>query len=138
MAQLRQKENNDRHRKPDPNWMPGDKIWLNTRNIRTTRQSKKLDNKKAGPFTILANIGKSSYKLELPPSMKIHSTFHTSAKISLCIRYAWCIGCQGRRGRKSQFWMEGSAHLSSGRLQYASGRIRCHPPKDKRLGCHPQ
>ena len=78
LAQLRQKENYDRHRKPDPNWIPGDKVWLNTRNIRTTRPSKKLDNKKAGPFTILAKIGKSSYKLELPPSMKIHSTFHIS------------------------------------------------------------
>ena len=58
--------------------MPGDKVWLNSRNIRTTRPSKKLDNLKAGPFTTLAKTGKSSYKLELTPSMKIHSTFHIS------------------------------------------------------------
>ena len=76
LAQLRQKENYDRHRKSDPNLKSGDKVWLNARNIRTTRPSKKLDNKKAGPFTILAKFGKTSYKLELPPLMKIHLTFH--------------------------------------------------------------
>ena len=78
LAQLRQKENYDRHRKPDPNLKSEDKVWLNERNIRTTRLSKKLDNKKVGPFTILAKVGKSSYKLEVPPSMRIHSTFHIS------------------------------------------------------------
>ena len=78
LAQLRLKENYDRHRKPDPNLKSGDKVWLNAKNIRTARPNKKLDNKKAGPFTILAKVGKSSYKLELPPSMNIHSTFHIS------------------------------------------------------------
>ena len=78
LVQLRQKENYDRQRKPDPNWISEDKVWLNTRNIWTRRPSKKLDNKKAGPFPILSKIGKSSYKLELPRSMKIHSTFHIS------------------------------------------------------------
>ena len=78
LAQLRQKENYERHRKPDLNLKSGDKVWLNARNIRTTRPSKKLDNKKVEPFTVLAKVGKSSYKLELPPSMRIHSTFHIS------------------------------------------------------------
>ena len=78
LAQLRQKENYDCHQKPDQNLKSGDKVWLNTRNIRTTRPGKKLDNKKAGLFTILVKVGKDSYKLELPPSMKIHSAFHIS------------------------------------------------------------
>ena len=78
LAQLREKENYDRHRKPDPNLKSGDKVWLNTRNIQTTRPSKKLDKKIAGPFTILTKVGKSSYKLELAPSMRIHSAFHIS------------------------------------------------------------
>ena len=78
LAQLRQKENYDCHRKPDPNLNLADNVWLNARNIRTTRPSKKLDTKKAGAFTVLAKVVKSSYKLELPPSMKIRSTFHIS------------------------------------------------------------
>jgi len=77
-AQLRHKEYYDAGRKPDPNLQPGDMVWLLPRNIRTTRPCKKLDYKKIGPFTILARIGESAYKLDLPPSMRIHNTFHIS------------------------------------------------------------
>ena len=35
LGQLRQKENYDRQRKSDPNLKSGDKVWLNTRTIRT-------------------------------------------------------------------------------------------------------
>src|ERR1700710_88853 len=77
-TQLRQKEIYDQHRKPDSNWKSGDKVWLLPRNIRTTRPCKKLDYKKMGPFKILAKIGTSAYKLDLPAGMKIHNTFHIS------------------------------------------------------------
>jgi len=53
-------------------------VWLLPRNIRTTRPCKKLDYKKIGPFKILARIGTSAYKLDLPASMRIHNTFHIS------------------------------------------------------------
>ena len=56
----------------------GDKVWLLSTNIRTTRPSKKLDWKRLGPFTITAKIGLQAYRLQLPPSMKIHPTFHAS------------------------------------------------------------
>ena len=77
-AQLRQKENYDRHRKPDPNLKSGDMVWFLPRNVKTTRPSKKLDYKKIGPFEIIKKVGTSSYKLDLPASMKIHNTFHIS------------------------------------------------------------
>jgi len=77
-AQLRHNEYYDAGRKPDPNLQSGDKVWLLPRNIRTTRPCKKLDYKKIGPFKILARIGESTYKLDLPPSMRIHNTFHIS------------------------------------------------------------
>jgi len=77
-AQLRQKESYDLHQKPDPNLRSGDMVWLLSRNIKTTRPSKKLDYKKIGPFKILPKIGTSAYKLALPPSMAIHNTFHIS------------------------------------------------------------
>ena len=78
LAQQRQKDNYDRHRKPDPNLQSGDMVWLLPRNIQTTRPSKKLDYKKIGPFQILAKVGTSAYKLALPPSMRVHNTFHIS------------------------------------------------------------
>jgi len=77
-AQLRYKEYYDAGRKPDPNLQSGDMVWLLPRNIRMTRSCKKLDYNKIGPFKILARIGESAYKLDLPPSMRIHNTFHIS------------------------------------------------------------
>jgi len=77
-AQIRHMEYYDRQRKPDPNIQQGDMVWLLPRNIRTTRPCKKLDYKKIGQFKILARIGTSAYKLDLPASMRIHNTFHIS------------------------------------------------------------
>ena len=56
-AQLRHKESYYHHRIPDPNLKAGDMVWLQPRNIHTTRPSRKLDWKKIGPFKIKAKIG---------------------------------------------------------------------------------
>jgi len=77
-AQMRHKEYYDAQRKPDPNLQQRDMVWLLQKNIRTTRPCRKLDYKKIGPFNILARIGSSAYKLDLPTSMRIHNTFHIS------------------------------------------------------------
>ena len=53
-------------------------MWFLPRNVKTTRPSKILDYKKMGPFKIIKKVGTSSYKLDLPASMKIHNTFHIS------------------------------------------------------------
>jgi len=79
-AEMRHKEYYDAQRRPDPNIQKGDMVWLLSRNFRTTRLCKRLDYKKIEPFKILAKIGTSAYKLDLPASMRIHKTFHTSAK----------------------------------------------------------
>ena len=55
----------------------GDLVFLSSKNITTARPSKKLDDKMLGPFKITAKIG-SSYRLELPASMRIHNVFHPS------------------------------------------------------------
>lgn len=54
----------------------GDKVWLVTTNIQTKRPMKKLDNKKAGPFTISEKISSHAYCLDLPKTMRIHNIFH--------------------------------------------------------------
>ncbi|KAF8703940.1 Chromo (CHRromatin Organization MOdifier) domain, partial [Rhizoctonia solani] len=53
-----------------------DKVWLMTTNIQTKRPAKKLDNKKAGPFTITKKILSHAYRLDLPNTIKIHNVFH--------------------------------------------------------------
>ena len=52
-----------------------DKVFLSTKNIRTEKPSKKLNDKNIGPFKIKKLVG-SSYQLELPHTMKIHDIFH--------------------------------------------------------------
>ena len=52
------------------------KIYLNSKNIKSTQPTKKLGYKYHGLYTISKTIGKQAYKLELPLSMKIHNVFH--------------------------------------------------------------
>jgi hypothetical protein len=65
-------------RQPDPILKLRDKVWLQQKNVKTTRPSNKLDFKLIGLYTILEKIGLQAYKLDLPPSVKIHPVFHIS------------------------------------------------------------
>jgi len=56
----------------------GDKVWLSTKHLRTTRPSKKLDYKRTGPYTVSKIINKNAYKLDLPNTMRNHNVFHIS------------------------------------------------------------
>ena len=68
----------NRRRRPAPNLLPGQKVWLLRRHVSTTRPSSKLDVRRLGPFAVIGPIGKSAYRLDLPLSMKIHPVFHVS------------------------------------------------------------
>ena len=54
----------------------GNKVYLNSKNIKLMQPAKKLDYKYYRPYTINEAIRKQVYKLELLPSMKIHNVFH--------------------------------------------------------------
>jgi flagellar biosynthesis regulator FlaF len=54
----------------------GDKVWLLLTDISSKRPSKKLDNRKGGPFTITEKISSHAYRLDLPKTMKVHDVFH--------------------------------------------------------------
>ena len=77
-ANLRYQENADKHRLPSPNYQPGDLVWMNARNWKTRRPSRKLDNKRYGPLKIIAKVSPYAYRLELPPTMKCHNVQHVS------------------------------------------------------------
>jgi hypothetical protein len=59
-------------RTPTPNIQEGTRVWVNTRHIRTTRPTRKLDWKRLGPYKVLRRISSYAYKLELPASIWIH------------------------------------------------------------------
>ncbi|KAF8747937.1 Integrase core domain [Rhizoctonia solani] len=54
----------------------GDKVYLSSANIKTSRPSHKLEHKRLGPYKVLEKIGRNSYKLDLPKSMKVHPVFN--------------------------------------------------------------
>ena len=53
-----------------------DNIWLEAKNIYLNRPSKKLDQKRYGPFKISKNIGQEAFQLELLEGWMIHNVFN--------------------------------------------------------------
>jgi len=75
----RMKKSYDKHVCPNREYSKGDKVYLETTNLKTDRPAKKLDDKRFGPFDIIEKVGASAYKLKLPDTWPaIHPTFHNS------------------------------------------------------------
>ncbi|MBW0562303.1 hypothetical protein O181_102018 [Austropuccinia psidii MF-1] len=54
-------------------------VWLASKNINTTRPTKKLSERWLGPFEVLKKIGSHAYHLKLPQQWKsVHPVFHVS------------------------------------------------------------
>lgn len=74
-AQERMERTANRHRDPAPKYKIGDSVWLDLRNVRTERPSKKLDCRHA-KFQVIAQVGSHAYKLNTPPG--VHPVFHAA------------------------------------------------------------
>jgi len=51
-------------------------VWLENKNIQSNRPSRKLDNKRYGPFRISKDIGSGAFQLELSEGWAIHNVFN--------------------------------------------------------------
>jgi len=51
-------------------------MWLESKNIHLNRPSKKLDQKRYGPFRISKDIGQGTFQLELLEGWIIHNVFN--------------------------------------------------------------
>jgi hypothetical protein len=66
----------NRHREPAPEYIPGDKVYLDGSDIRTSRPSKKLAHCFLGPYIVECCVGVNAYCLRLPKSMsRLHPVF---------------------------------------------------------------
>jgi hypothetical protein len=77
-AQTRSISYVNKKRKTAPLLKKGDKAYLHTKNLRTKRPSKGLNNVKVRPFLISERNRPVTYTLKLPPDAKIHPRFHVS------------------------------------------------------------
>jgi hypothetical protein len=66
----------NRHRTPAPQLKPGDRVWLDATDIKTTRPSTKLAHRRLGPYPVERKVGHDSYRLRLPISLRrLHPVF---------------------------------------------------------------
>ncbi|KAI2649191.1 Transposon Tf2-6 polyprotein [Labeo rohita] len=57
----------DAHRRENPQYQPGDQVWLSTRDLRLRLPCRKLSPRYIGSFKILRQINEVTYQLQLPP-----------------------------------------------------------------------
>ena len=69
----------DRHRRPAPKFVVGQKVWLSSKDIPLRTTSPKLAPRFIGPFAIWHIITPTAIRLNLPPPLRrIHPVFHVS------------------------------------------------------------
>jgi hypothetical protein len=78
-ARVYSKRQADKKRKAHFKIELGDKVLLSTKNIRTTRPTRKFSEKYIGPYRVVEQISEVAFKLELPKELsRIHPVFHVS------------------------------------------------------------
>jgi len=67
----------NRRRSPAPVFQPGDRVYLDASDIKTTRPSPKLSHRRLGPFEIERQVGPLAYRLKLPHGLRqLHPVFN--------------------------------------------------------------
>ena len=83
-AQKNMKRQFDKKKRNPQDLKVGDHVWLENKNIQSNWSSKKLDNKRYGPFKISKDIGSGAFQLELLEGWMIHNVFNEDL-------LTWCV-----------------------------------------------
>ena len=75
-AQETMKKQFDKKRRNLQGLQEGENVWLEAKNIHSNKPSKKLDQKRSGPFKILKMIGQGAFQLKLLEGWMIHNVFN--------------------------------------------------------------
>jgi hypothetical protein len=78
LANLAMKRSFDKHHRDIPPLLPDSLVLLDGKGIDIDSPSRKLADKRHGPFKVVERIGEVSYRIKLPDSWKIHDVFHIS------------------------------------------------------------
>jgi len=67
----------NRRRSPAPIFKPGDQVYLDASDIKTTHPSPRLSHRRLGPFEIECQVGPLAYRLKLPHGLRqLHPVFN--------------------------------------------------------------
>jgi hypothetical protein len=78
-AAQRMKWSYDKHAQPAIKYATGNKVYIESTNIKSYCLSRKLDDKCYSPFEVVKKIGESAYELNLPDTWPaIHPVFNKS------------------------------------------------------------
>ena len=81
LAKAQQEKNANRSRR-EVEYQVGDQVLLSSNHINLASQarwpSKKLQHQFTGPYRVIQKVSPVAFKLDLPPSLKIHPVFHVS------------------------------------------------------------
>jgi hypothetical protein len=67
----------NQRRLPTPVYKPGDLVYLDASDIKTTRPSWKLSHRRLGPFPVERQVSHNAYRLQLPfPMRRLHPVFN--------------------------------------------------------------
>jgi len=78
-----------KHYTPKRTLSPGDKVMLDSHNLKVNTPSRKLSPRRYGPFKVLKQISPVAYRIELPPTIKIHNVTFSRLKISFLLAYQY-------------------------------------------------
>jgi hypothetical protein len=78
LANQAMKRSFDKHHRDFPPFEIGSLVLLDSKGIDIAYPSRKLCDKRHGPFEVVERVGDVSYRLKLPPDWKIHDVFHIS------------------------------------------------------------
>jgi hypothetical protein len=67
-----------------PDYIVGNRVYLEHADLRLTQPNNKLDFKWFGPFKILQKVLDSAYQLDLPDGWAIHDVFHVLCLVPAC------------------------------------------------------
>ena len=68
----------NRRRTPAPQYTPGQRVWLWSKDLPSKVDSRKLAPRFVGPFEIESLVNPCAVRLKLPSSLRVHPTFHVS------------------------------------------------------------
>jgi len=77
-AQEEQKHQYNKRRDQEPKFKVGDKVYLVTNHMVMDEGSKKLSDLRTGLFPVTEITGEGTYRLKLPPHMKVHLVFNVT------------------------------------------------------------